>query len=57
MPKYKVGCSFGFVGDDSEEIIEADSEQDALDQMWDYACGRISIWAEPISEEEDEEFE
>ncbi len=68
--KYKVHYSAGFVGTDEETIVEADSEEEAveacIDEAWEhyYSYGEnedndciepeLDIWAEPYEGEEDD---
>jgi hypothetical protein len=51
MPKFKVGGSFGFVGTDWEEVIEAENEDDALEYASDYVRERVEYWAVPVEED------
>ena len=50
MPKFKIHRSFGYVGTDDFEIIDADNLEDAEDQARDYALERVEWYAEEIEE-------
>ena len=50
MPRYKIFWDMGYGGANDEEIIEADSLEEAENAAWNTACGLISSWAEEIEE-------
>lgn len=58
MPKYKIGYSYGYVGTDHEDIIEADSQESAERLAWEEAVAglevvaQLEIWAEEITDED-----
>jgi hypothetical protein len=54
MKKYNIGCSFGLVGDTQSDIIEAESLEEAEEIAWEWAVERVSSWATPVEEDEDE---
>lgn len=54
MPRYKIGWDAGYAGGPEEEIIEADSLEEAEEIAWQEALNHISAWAEEIEDEEDE---
>jgi len=56
MPKYRMMVSWPFAGaTDDYGIEEFDSEEDAAQAAFDMACERISAWAEPVTDDEDED--
>ena len=54
MAKYNIGCSFGLAGDTQSDIIEAESLEEAEEIAWEWAVERVSSWAIPVEEDEDE---
>ena len=55
MPKYKIHRSYGYVGTDSYEVIEASSIEDAEEYAKDFAFERVEFWAEEITDDQYEE--
>lgn len=53
MPKFRIGRSFGYVGTSSEDIIEADSLEDAEEMAWEFAIEKVDCWAEEVSDDEE----
>jgi hypothetical protein len=53
MPKFHIGCSFNFAGDEQRDIIEADSQEDAEARAWEWALERASAWAEPVEDDDE----
>lgn len=53
MPKYKIGRSYGFAGDEDFEVIEAKNEEEANKIAWDWAIERVDTWAEEITDEDE----
>jgi len=51
MPKFIIGRSYGLVGPDSRNLIEAESLEDAQKEAWDFAIEQIESWAEPYDPE------
>jgi hypothetical protein len=54
MTKYHIGCSFGLAGDEQSDIIEAESLEEAEAIAWEWAMERVSSWAIPLEDDEDE---
>ena len=54
MNKYHIGCSFGLAGDEQTNIIEAESLEEAEAMAWEWAMERLSAWAIPLEDDEDE---
>lgn len=50
MKKYLIGYSFGFAGDNTQYVIEAESLEEAEREAWEAACERVSSWAEEVLE-------
>lgn len=55
MPKFKIAGSFGYVGTDWEDVIEAVDEEEAEEIAREYVLSRVEYWAEPIPDGEDGE--
>jgi hypothetical protein len=55
MAKFKVGYDNGYVGCEFEDVIEADSLEEAEEEVWQMAIEKISIWAELIGEDDTDE--
>jgi hypothetical protein len=55
MPKYKVGYSYGFAGDTSYDVVEADDEEEAQEIVWEMAVQRVDAWVEGIVSDDGEE--
>lgn len=54
MAKYRIGCSFGLAGDTQDDVIEAESLDEAEDIAWQWALERVSSWAELVEDDENE---
>lgn len=54
MKKFRIGCSFGLAGDQQNDVIEAETQEEADEIAWSWAVERVSSWAEEIEESEDE---
>lgn len=46
MAKWKIGGSFGFAGTDWEDVVEADTQEEAEDIARDYTLERVEYWVE-----------
>lgn len=53
MPKYKIHRNFGYVGAHDWEIVDAENEDDANKQAWDFALEKVESWVEECSEDEE----
>ena len=47
MPKFFIGRSYGYAGTESYDLVDADSQEDAEKQAWDFAVENVESWAEP----------
>ena len=54
MPKFRIGGSYGYVGTDWEDVVEADDIEQAREWAWDQACERVDTWVEEIEDDEQE---
>ena len=54
MAKFRIGYGFGFAGDNTEYIIDAESLDEAEQYAWEAACERVSSWAVLVDGAEDE---
>ena len=55
MPKFKIGGSYGYVGTDWEDEIEADTLEEAQECAWEQAAQRVESWAEELPEDDTED--
>lgn len=55
MAKYHIGCSFGLAGDEQSDTIEAESLEEAEEMAWEWAMERVSSWAIPLEEDDEDE--
>ena len=55
MPKFKIGGSYGYVGTDWEDEIEADTLEEAQECAWEQAVQRVESWAEELPEDDTED--
>lgn len=55
MPQYRIGADFGFAGTQIEEVIEAESLEQAEEAALEMAIGYVNSWAEEIEEEESDD--
>jgi hypothetical protein len=46
MTKFKIGCSFGYVGTESYDIINAETLEIAEQRAWERALAKVDSWAE-----------
>jgi hypothetical protein len=54
MPMFRIGGSMGYVGTDWEDVVEADSLEEAEKIAYESACERIDSWARPMDGEDEE---
>lgn len=52
MPKYIIGRSYGYVGSDDTDEVEAESLEAAEEMAWEWAIERVSSWATEVEYDE-----
>lgn len=55
MPRYKIAGSYGYVGTDWSDEVEADNEEEAYVAAQERALEKVDYWCELIPEETAEE--
>ena len=55
MPQYKIYAELGFAGTELEDVVEADSLEDAESIAWETAIQYVNSWAEEFEEEEEQD--
>lgn len=52
MPRFKIAGSYGFIGTNWEEEVEAETPEDAEEMAQDRAMEKVEFWVEEIKEED-----
>lgn len=55
MPKFKIGGSYGYVGTDWEDAIEAEDLEEAEEIAEERALRNVDYWAEELPEDGEDE--